>query len=153
VSIDLRIKNLVIAITVAFAAAGLLVTLIASGALVTSKTIKTSGILASANLAVYSDSACTQSLNSIAWGTISPGSSTSKTLYIKNLGSSQVTLTMSVTNWNPSTANGPVAVSWNRQGTTLTANQVLSATLTITVSSSASGFSTFGVDVVITGTG
>jgi hypothetical protein len=149
----LRIKNLVIAITVAFAAAGLLVTLIASGALVTSKTIKTSGILASANLAVYSDSACTQSLNSIAWGTISPGSSTSKTLYIKNLGSSQVTLTMSVTNWNPSTANGPVAVSWNRQGTTLTANQVLSATLTITVSSSASGFSTFGVDVVITGTG
>jgi hypothetical protein len=153
VNIDLRYKNVVIAITVAFAAAGLLVTLIASGALVTSKTIKTSGILTSAYLGVYSDNACTQSISEIAWGTIFPGSSASKTFYIKNLGSSQVTLTMSVMNWSPSTANGPVAVSWNRQWTTLAANQVLSATLTVAVSSSASGFSTFGVDVVITGTG
>ena len=150
-SIDLLHRNLVIAITVAFAAV-LLVTLLASGALVTSTTIKTSGVLASANLGVYSDSACTQSVTSIAWGTVSPGSSASKTFFIKNIGTSQVTLSMSEMNWNPSTANGPVAVSWNQQGTTLTANQVLSATLTITVSSSASGFSTFGVDVVITGT-
>jgi hypothetical protein len=68
------------------------------------------------------------------------------------MGSSQLTLTMSVTNWDPSTANGPVTLNWNRQGATLAANQVLSATITITVSSDATGLSTFAVDVVITGT-
>ena len=151
-NIDLRIRNLVIAVTVAFAAAGLMLTLVASGALFTSKTIKTSGILASANLGIYSDSACTQSFSSIDWGTVPPGSSASKSFYIKNFGSSQVTLSMSETNWSPLTANGPVALSWNRQGATLAANQVLSATLRITVSSVAGGFSTFSVDVVITGT-
>jgi archaellum component FlaG (FlaF/FlaG flagellin family) len=151
VNVNLLHKNIVIASTIAFAAL-LLVTLLAYGALVTSKTIKTSGILASANLGVYSDSACAQSFSSIDWGIVSPSSSASKTFYIKNMGSSQLTLTMSVTNWDPSTANGPVTLNWNRQGATLAANQVLSATLTITVSSDASGLSTFAVDVVITGT-
>jgi hypothetical protein len=140
-------------LTVLFAIAGLFSTLFASGVLVTSKTIATSGVLATANLGIYSDSACTQSLNPFNWGTISPGGSATKTLYVKNLGTVQVTLSLSATNWNPTTANGPIALSWNREGAVLAASQVTTATLTLSTSSTASGITTFNVDVVISGTG
>ena len=148
----LQTKKTVLGLAVVFAVAGF-TTLLVSGALLTSVTVKTSGILASANLGVYSDSACTQSLGPFSWGTVSPGSSVTKTFYVKNLGSIPLTLSLSVTNWNPTTANGPIALSWNREGTTLAANQVTIATLTLTVSSSAGSFTTFGADAVVSGTG
>ena len=103
------------------------------------------------SLGVYADSACTRSVFSIDWGTISPGATITKIFYVKNAGSSQVTLSLTRTNWNPTTANGPITVNWNREGATLAANQVVSATLTLSVAPSAT-FSTFSVDAVVTGT-
>jgi hypothetical protein len=149
----LKKKNIAIVSAVAVAVAGLLVTLFASGALVSSKTVSSSGIIATATLGVYSDSACTQSLTSIDWGTISPGSSVTRTIYVKNLGTAQLTLSMTKTSWNPASANGPITLTWNRGGTVLAANQVATATLTLGVSSSISGIATFSVNIVITGTG
>jgi hypothetical protein len=146
-------KNFAIGYAIAIALAAIFVTVLVSGALVSTKTISSTGIVASANLGIYSDSACTQALTSIDWGTISPGGSVSKTIYVKNVGNTQVTLSMSKTNWNPSTANGPITITWNRENTVLTVNQVSTATLTLSVLSTASGISTFSVDIVISGTG
>ena len=146
-------KNVVIGSTAAIALVGLLVSMLASGALVSTKTITSTGVLATTNLGLYSDSACTQSLASIDWGTISLGGSVSRTVYVKNLGNTQVTLSMAKTNWNPATANGPITLTWNRESTVLAASQVLTATLTLTVSSTASGITTFSVDVVVSGIG
>ena len=125
----------------------------ASGVLVTSQTFTNTGVLATANLMLYSDSACTQPLVSVDWGTISPGISVSRTIYVKNVGTTQVTLSFSVTNWNPAVADGPIAFSWNREGATLATSQVTAATLTLTVSSSVSGFTIFNANAMITGTG
>ena len=152
-NLKLQNKKLVVVFAVVYVAAGLMAAMVASGAVVVSQTVRTSGILATANLGVYSDSACTQSLSSIDWGLVSPGGSVSKNVYVKNLGSTQVTLTLSVTNWIPAAANGPVSVSWNRQNAVLGAGEVISATLVLSVSSTASGFTSFGVDAMITGTG
>ena len=105
------------------------------------------------SLGVFSDSACTKSLASVDWGTVYVGGSVSRTVYVKNVGISTMTLSLSTKNWNPAAANGSVSVSWNRQGTTLAAGQVISATLTLSVSSSASSLTNFSVDTVITGTG
>ena len=146
-------KNIAIVVAVAYVAIGLLGALIASGVLVTSETVTISGVLASANLGIYSDSACTQRIGAVDWGTVSPGAIVSRTLYAKNIGNTPVTLSLSVKNWNPTTANGPIVAGWNREGTTLAPGQVTVATLTLTVSSSASGFTSFSVDAVITGTG
>ena len=148
----LQMKKSVLASAVVLAIAGL-TTLLVSGALLTSVTVKTSGILASASLGVYADSACTQNLGPISWGTVAPGGSATKTFYLKNLGSVPVTLSLTVTNWNPTTANGPISLTWNREGATLSANQVTVATLTLSVSSSAGSFTTFSADAVVTGTG
>jgi hypothetical protein len=149
----LKKKNIAIGAAVTIFVAGLLATLFASGALVSSKTVPSSGIIATANLGVYSDSACTQSLTSIDWGTISPGGSATRTIYVKNLGTAEVTLSLTKTNWNPASANGPITLTWNRGGTVLTASQVATATLTLGVSSSISGITAFSVNIVITGTG
>jgi hypothetical protein len=149
----LKKKNVVIGSTVAVVAIGLFVTLLASGALISSKTIASSGIIATANIGVYSDSACTQSLTSINWGTVSPGGSVARTIYIKNLGTNQVTLSMRGENWNPASANGSITLTWNRDSTALGANQVTTATLTLRASSSISSITNFNVDVVISGSG
>jgi hypothetical protein len=131
----------------------LFVAIAASGTIVSSQSIQMSGIIASTNIGVYSDSACTQSLTSISWGTISPCASVTRTVYIKNLGTTSVTLSMSTANWNPTTANGPISLAWNQESTVLTANQVATATLTLSTSSTVNGITTFSVDIVISGTG
>jgi hypothetical protein len=146
-------KILVTGLTAAAVAISLFVTLLTSGALISSRTIASSGVVTTANIGVYSDSACTQSLASINWGTLSPGDSVSRTIYVKNLGATQVTISMTGANWNPTSANGPLTLTWNREGTALGANQVSTATLTLRASSSISGITTFNVDIVITGTG
>lgn len=105
------------------------------------------------SLGVYSDSACTQNLTSIDWGTLSPGGSVTRTIYVKNTGNTQITLSMTPANWNPASANGPITLTWNREGTTLSAGQSTSATLTLSVSSSISGITSFSVNIVISGTG
>ena len=86
-------------------------------------------------------------------GSISPGGSAAIAVYVKNTGTTLITLSMTKANWNPAGANGPITVTWNREGATLTANQVTAATLTLSVSSSISGIPTFSFDVIITGIG
>jgi hypothetical protein len=115
--------------------------------------LSSSGTILTVNVGVYSDSACTQPLTSISWGTISPGSTITRTIYVKNTGTAQITLSMTTNSWNPTSANGPLTLTWDKEGATLTANQVATATLTLTVSSSISGITTFSVNIVIAGTG
>jgi hypothetical protein len=57
----LRSKNIAIGFTFTFAGLWLVVNLIASGAIVTSKIVRTSGVIGAANLGLYSDDSCTKS--------------------------------------------------------------------------------------------
>jgi hypothetical protein len=146
-------KNVAIGYVLAIAIIAVFTAALVSGALVSTKTISSTGVVTSANLGVYSDSACSQALTSIDWGTVSPGGSAIKTVYVKNIGTTQVSLSMTKTNWNPTTANGPVTITWNQEGAVLAVNQVSTATLTLNIASSVSGITTFSVDIVISGTG
>ncbi len=149
----LNMKNIAIGYVLALAIIASFAAVLSSGVLVSTKTISSTGVVISANLGVYSDSGCSQPLTSIDWGTISPGGTVTRTIYVKNIGNTQVTLSMTKANWNPTTANGPVTITWNREATVLAANQVSTATLTLSVASSVNGISTFSVNVAISGTG
>ena len=105
------------------------------------------------NVGVYSDSACTNSQTSIDWGTITPGNNVVRTVYVKNTGNTAITLSMTPAGWNPLSANGPIAVSWNREGVSLSVGSSISATLTLSVSSSISGIATFSVNIMVSGSG
>ena len=137
---------------VAVVAMALFATVLASGGVVTSRKLSASGVISTTNLGLYSDYACTQTLTSISWGDISPGSTVSKTIYVKNTGSQPITLSMSGDNWYPDSAAAVMTLGWDKEGVVLSAGQVAISNLWLSVSSGVSGIGTFNVDIVISGT-
>jgi hypothetical protein len=148
----MNLPKLSLGATIAIAVTGLFLTMITAGALVSSQTIPSGGTITAVNVGVYSNSACTTNCTSIDWGTLSPGGSTTKTIYVKNTGTIPVTLSMAPANWSPSNANNYLTVTWNRANYALAAGASVSAILTLTASSSAGSLTNFSFDVVITGT-
>lgn len=120
----------------------------------TNRTFTSSGrINASYNIGVYSDSACTQNLAAIDWGTITAGTSTAYSFYVKNIGSARQNLTLTTNAWTPTSAAQYITITWDRNNATLTANQVLQATLNLTVLATIdSSITTFSNNITITGT-
>jgi len=137
---------------IAIAATGLFMTLLTTGLLMSSQTLQSNGTVTAVNVGVYSDSGCTQNCTSIDWGTIAPGNSSTRTIYIKNIGTIPMTLSMTTGSWVPSNANTYISLSWNRGGTVLSAGQSISATLTLSASSSAGNITSFSFNMTITGT-
>jgi hypothetical protein len=107
----------------------------------------------SQNLGLYSDSACTVPFTNLDWGSPTLGSTVNRTFYVKNtLPSTSLTLSMTATNWDPTTADGPLAITWNRQGTVLSPGQSTEATIILTISSSATSITSFNVQISFSGT-
>ncbi|MGD6808924.1 MAG: hypothetical protein ACQCN3_04420 [Candidatus Bathyarchaeia archaeon] len=102
-------------------------------------------------IAVYSDEACTNKYSSITWNAVMPGHSTTKTVYVKNIGTEQVTLHLETSNLSPAEALGKIDVTWNKEGQTLAAGEKVSAILTLSVDSSISGVTNFNIDITIEG--
>jgi len=118
-----------------------------------SNVLSNGAVTTSANCGLYSDSACTTPLSSIDWGVLTAGGTVTQTIYVKNTGSGlPLTLNMTTTNWSPASANGPITVTWDQEGTILSPGQSIAATLTLAVSSSEIGLTNFGVQISITGT-
>jgi hypothetical protein len=139
---------------IAIVTTGILLTLVTSGAILSTQQVPSTGTISAVNVGVYTNPACTTNCTSISWGTLSPGNSATYTVYVKNTGNVPVTLGMTTSGWNPSSADGPISLSWNREGTVLNAGQSSMATLTLTVSSGiSSSITSFSFNIVITGTG
>ena len=138
---------------IAIAATAIFLTVTTAGLLSINQSVSSSGVISSVDLGVYQEWGCTNNLTSVAWGTLSPGDTATRTIYVKNIGTAPITLTMTTTDWNPTNANGPITLTWDRENTILDAGSVIAATLTLSVSPSISGITTFNMNVVITGTG
>lgn len=143
-------KNLTIGALLAVAALGTVFA--AFGAIVATRTIPNVGRLKAAGVGVYWDSSCTNVVSSIDWGSLDPGGRKTVTIYIKNEGNVQLKLSMTTGNWNPPSASSYITLSWNRESYVLPAGSVVSAVLTLSVSSSISGITNFSFDITITGT-
>jgi len=135
----------------------LIASLLAVGAvtavLTSQKTISGSGSIKSVGLGVYWDQKCTNATSSLNFGQMEPGSSKNFTLYLKNEGNSVLTLSMTSQNWNPATASNYMTLTWNRQGQQVNPNSVISFVITLTISGSIQGISTYSFDIIISGTG
>ena len=117
------------------------------------RAIPSSGLVVAINVGVYSDAACTLNLTSIDWGSVYPGGSVSHTVYVKNIGNVPMTLSMAATGWNPAGAAGQINVTWDKENVVLNSGQSSSATITLSVSPSISGVTSFSMSIVITGSG
>ncbi len=120
---------------------------------IASKNISTNGtIKLSSNLGVYSDSACQKSLSTINWGDISPGSTITRTVFIKNTSNgASLSLSLSTSYWNPTSAKGPITITWNQEDVKLLPGQTKAATITLSVSPSVTDISSFSFQINVTG--
>jgi hypothetical protein len=144
---------------VAGAAAALVLYTLALGVLgpvvsaaLTNKTISNSGSVKAIGVGVYLDQACTSAVSSINWGMLDPGSSVNKTVYIRNEGNTAATLSIATSNWNPTSASSYMTLSWDYGGQALNVNQVVQVKLTLALSSSVTGITSFSFDITITAT-
>jgi len=147
--INLRLIAIIVLMVLAIS-----LTLTTYAALTTSQTVSSAGgINVSANLSVYSDSAFQNNLTSINWGTPTPGTNVTKTIYIKNTGAGvSLALSMSTSSWNPSNANGPISLTWDQEGKRLNPGQSTMAQITLAVSPTIVDITSFNVQISITGT-
>jgi hypothetical protein len=126
----------------------------AMGALVFNRTVPGTGnVSIIGSLGAYSDSGCQTPLTNIDWGTMLPGGTSTRTVYIKNLGNINAALSLSTAGWNSSQASSSLTLSWNLTGNyLLQVGKVVHTVLTLAASSSASSNMSFSFNIVITGT-
>jgi hypothetical protein len=147
-----KIQLSITATVIALVIISLALTFTTFAALNSTQSISSTGVVTtSAKLGVYSNFACTTNLTSINWGTLNPGGSTTQIVYIKNIGSGlSLHLNMTTSDWSVG-ANGPITLTWNREGTVLAPGQSTTATLTLAVSSSIDAVTDFNVQINING--
>ena len=127
----------------------------ALGALVATRTVPNTGNIRvvtppTVQLGVYKDSGCTTALSSVSWGTLDPGATSTVTIYLKNEGNVPFTLSIGAGNWNPSSAPSYFTLTCSRNGYVLAVGASVQTVLSLTVSSSISGITTFSFDITIT---
>src|SRR5665647_1196551 len=123
------------------------------GAISVNKSLSTNGsINVTPNLGLYSDSGCTTSLSTIDWGTITPGNNQTRTVYVKNTGTgTSLSLSISTNSWTPTSANGPITISWDKEDTRISPGQSVAAVITLASSSSIVDVTNFSVQILISG--
>ena len=121
----------------------------------TTQTLSSTGsiqIQTSADIGVYSDPACTVPLTSLSWGTLQPGGSQTQDCYIKNEGTTPLTLSLQTSGWNPAVAESYLHLNWDYNGNPIATDAVVHVTFTLSVDSGITGVTTFSFDITIIGT-
>jgi len=122
------------------------------GQLLQSTSIQSHGIIQTIGVAAYTNSACTIPMTEVDWGKIAPGQSSTNTFYVRNEGNSIMTLSLNTENWNPTEAKNYMTLNWNYAGQTISPNQTLQITLTLSVSQNIQEIDSFYFDIIIIGT-
>jgi len=113
------------------------------------KPVPSHGSVKGINVGLYSDQACTTPVESIQWGLIEPGATANQTVYIRNEGDSNTTLTMTLSNWNPTNSSNYIGLNWNYTGQTLDISQVIQVRFTLFILENIQGITDFSFDVTI----
>ena len=148
----MKFKKVPIGVIIALTTVGILLAIATAAVLSANQTVPLNGTINAVNLGVFSDSACTQTATALNVGTLNPGGAANQTVYIKNTGNVQETLTMTTSNWTPSSASTYLTLTWNQQSTILPAGQSIQAILTLTAASNTGSLTTFSCTVTLTGT-
>ena len=126
---------------------------IVGGQLIRTTQLGSSGLVKVIGVGVYWDSSCSQAVYSIDWGMVEPGSQKNTSVYIRNEGNTNITLSLTTENWNPENASNYMTLTWDYDNRTLTPNQVIHVTLTLSIRDDVDGVESFSFTIVIIGTG
>ena len=140
------------AVGIAVAVAGIMMLTSVLALLQSNRSFSNNGTITTVNVGAYQDSGCTQVLSTIDWGNVVPGSSSSRTIYVKNTGNAQISLNMTVNTWNPSNAANYMNLTWNQESTVLNVGNSVATLLVLSVSASVTSITSFSFNATITGT-
>ena len=121
----------------------------------TAKTLSASGniqIQASPGIGIYLNDQATSPLTSLNWGTLAPGQNQNITMYIKNEVNTPITLSLQTSNWNPTSAQNYLILTWNYNDQTINPDQTQQITLTLQVNPNITGITNFSFDITILAT-
>ena len=102
---------------------------------------------------IYWDQACMNKTFSLKWGQIEAGSSNNLTVYVRNEGNSAVSLSLSTSNWVPSTTPRYMTLNWSYANQVLKTNEVIPIELTLTISPKIEGTTDFSYVTTVTAIG
>jgi hypothetical protein len=105
----------------------------------------------SVGVEIFNEENTASTCTSIDWGDLNPQSRTTRTIYVKNTGNTTETLNLEVTDWNPPEATSMLALTWDKEGTSLRPEQVVAATLVLTMGEDSGTVDNFYFNVIITG--
>jgi hypothetical protein len=100
---------------------------------------------------VYWDSGCSETVFSIDWGALTPGSVKNIVVYIRNEVEESTYLTISTMSWNPLKASDHVTLRWDHSGQRMNPDEIIEVTLTLSVSRYIEEISSFSFHILITG--
>lgn len=103
-------------------------------------------------IGAYWDENATDKVETIDWGILEPGTPSNVTMYLQNDGNSDVTLSKSTSNWNPTVASNYLTLNWDYDGQMLEPDENLPVTLTLSVSGNVTGVTDFDFDITVLGT-
>ena len=117
----------------------------------TSNTISSVGTFRAIGINVYWDEGLTNKVTTINWGLLAPGSQKTHTIYVSNEGILPLTLSISASNWSPTSASNYLTLTWNYNEQTINAGKAVQVTFTLTVSESITGIANFNFDITAEG--
>jgi len=103
---------------------------------ITTLKVPSLGTLKTLGVEAYWDKSLENKTETVNWGIISPGASKNFTLYVLSVSTTETTLNLNTTNWNPTNISEYMNLSWNYNGTILPRGGTIQVTLTLTAPSS-----------------
>ncbi|MCW3981042.1 MAG: hypothetical protein NWF11_06165 [Candidatus Bathyarchaeota archaeon] len=117
-----------------------------------SDSVKKSFAMESYNVEVYWDAECKNPVTSVDWGELSPGSTKSTEIFVRN---EQLDLAAYIflwtQNWAPKEAQHFLKLDWDYDGRKIAPDENLLITLTLDVDEAIYGVKDFGFDIIIFG--
>ena len=116
-------------------------------------TVNTSGVIADISIGVYSNSACTQNCTYLDWIVCYPGESKTQSVYVKNLGTVDATLSIFSVNWNPTIASSFLSLTSDYSGQVISPGAFIPINFTLTISPDISQIEAFTFDIQVVSEG
>ena len=114
--------------------------------------VTNTGYVKAVGVQVYFDEACTNEVSSIDWEYLSPGETSTRTVYVRNNGTVPMILSHTVQNWNPADAKNYITFSWDGENKVVNASEVIAVNLSLSVAENITGIESFSFELVIIGT-
>jgi hypothetical protein len=152
----MKIKKTALITLIALVFIAVTLSAVTAGVLIAQQDVPNSGsiggnITSTVDISVYNNPDATIICSALDWGNLNSGDTATKTIYIKNVGNVSETLSMTATNWTPSTATQSLYLTWNQEGAILAAGEVVPATIVLKIVADTGDLSDFSFNLVVSG--